>query len=85
MRGPSFPLRVRWEPLDVFEEDWHGVTYILKDSKAISAVQVKDGANQGGSNEEGEKRSDSGYIDKAESTGFPDVLGIRLWGREKEK
>lgn len=52
---------------------------MLKDYKAITAIQVKDddGSNQNGSDGKGGKQSGSRYIFKAESTGFPDILGIR--------
>lgn len=47
---------------------------MLKDDKAISAMQVKEmmGSQQDGSSG-GEKWSDSWYICKAESIEFPDI------------
>lgn len=52
---------------------------ILKDYKAITAIKVKDdgGSNQNGSDGKGGKQAGSRYIFMAESTGFPDILGIR--------
>lgn len=72
--------------MNVLKKDCYGFTCILKDSEAVSVIQVKGdtGPNHSGSKGDGEKWSDSGYIYKEEFIEFPDVLG-RRYAIERDK